>query len=156
MSVVEGLIHRLLVLPKLAEELEEAVPGRESPSNSKGISQVSIEKKISEAPATVRGMFEGLEAHLKSLGDDVTVHRQKHYVAFKRSRNFASVQIYNQKRQVRVYLNIDPEEVDLSRTGLRDVRQVGHYGTGDLELTVRSKKELDSFTDLFRSSYLNS
>ena len=78
------------------------------------------------------------------------------YVAFRRSRNFASVQVYNQKRQVRVYLNIDPEGVDLSRSGLRDVRQVGHYGTGDLELTIRSKKELESFVDLFRSSYLNS
>jgi hypothetical protein len=28
LDTVEGLIHRLLVLPKLAEELEEAVPGR--------------------------------------------------------------------------------------------------------------------------------
>ena len=156
LDTVEGLIHRLLVLPKLAEELEEAVPGRKSGSEAKRINPVNIETKIAEAPAAVKGMFEGLEAHLKSLGDDVTVHRQKHYVAFKRSRNFASVQIYNQKRQVRVYLNIDPEEVDLSRPGLRDVRQVGHYGTGDLELTVRSYKDLDSFTDLFRSSYLNS
>ena len=156
LDTVEGLIHRLLVLPKLAEELEEAVPSRNSASAVKNISQVNIEKKISVAPAIVRGIFDGVEEQLKSLGDDVTVHRQKHYVAFKRSRNFASVQVYNQKRQVRVYLNIDPEGVDLSRSGLRDVRQVGHYGTGDLELTIRSKKELESFADLFRSSYLNS
>ena len=156
LDTVEGLIHRLLVLPKLAEELEEAVPGRKSASEAKGIKQVNIEKKIAEAPDIVRGIFDGLEAQLKSLGDDVMVHRQKHYVAFKRGRNFASVQIYNQKRQVRVYLNIDPEEVDLSRAGLRDVRQVGHYGTGDLELTIRSVEELAGFADLLQDSYQNS
>ena len=156
LDTVEGLVHRLLVLPKLTEELEEAVPGRESASKAKNIGQVNIEKKIAAAPTAVRGIFEALEAQLKSLGDDVAVHRQKHYVAFKRSRNFASVQIYNQKRQVRVYLNMDPEDTDLSRKGLRDVRQVGHYGTGDLEVTVKSKKELELFADLFESSYRNS
>ena len=110
LDTVEGLVHRLLVLPKLAEELEEAVPGRQSASKAKSISQVNIEKKIAETPATVRGIFEGLETQLKSLGNDVTVRRQKHCVAFKRSRNFESFQIYNQKRQVRVHLNIDPED----------------------------------------------
>ena len=156
LDTVEGLVHRLLVLPKLTEELEEAVPGRKSASKAKSISQVNIEKKIADAPAVVKSIFEALEAQLKALGNDVAVHRQKHYVSYKRSRNFASVQIYNQKRQVRVYLNIDPEETDLSREGLRDVRQVGHYGTGNLEVTIRSKKELESFADLFESSYRNS
>ena len=156
LDTVKGLIHRLLVLPKLTEELEEAVPGRKGDLTTKGINQVNIEKKIAEAPAMVRSIFDELETKLKSLGDDVTVHRQKHYVAFKRSRNFASIQIYNQKRQVRVYLNIDPEEVDLSRPGLRDVRQVGHYGTGDLELTVRSVDELAGIADLLQDSYRNS
>ena len=54
LDTVEGLIHRLLVLPKLAEELEEAVPSRNSASAVKNISQVNIEKKIAVAPAIVR------------------------------------------------------------------------------------------------------
>ena len=55
LDTVEGLIHRLLVLPKLAEELEEAVPSRNSASAVKNISQVNIEKKIAVAPAICAG-----------------------------------------------------------------------------------------------------
>ena len=128
LDTVEGLIHRLLVLPKLAEELEEAVPSRQGISTEKAINQVNIEKKIAEAPTIVRDIFDELDAKLKSLGNDITVNRKKHYVAYKRSRNFASVQVYNQKKYVRVYLNVDPEEAGLPRMGLRDVRQIGHYG----------------------------
>ena len=156
LDIVEGLIYTLLVSPKLAEELEEAVPSRSGPSATKPTHQVNIEGKIAEAPDVVRKIFFELEVLLKSFGRDVKVHMQKHYVAFRRRRNFASVLIYNQKRQVRVYLNLDPDEVDLSRPGLRDVRQVGHYGTGDLELTIRDEEELESFGDLMKDSYLNS
>ena len=156
LDTVEGLIHRLLVLPKLAEELEEAVPSRNGATNAKVGSEVNISNKIAAAPAVVRNVFQELEQRLKTLGDDVSVHRQKHYVAFKRNRNFASVQVYNRKKQVRIYLNIDPDTVDLSRSGVRDVRQVGHYGTGDLELAIKTKKDLDMFVDLFKLSYQNS
>jgi hypothetical protein len=37
LDTVEGLIHRLLVLPKLSEELEEAVPGRGAAAKAKAI-----------------------------------------------------------------------------------------------------------------------
>lgn len=156
LDIVEGLIHRLLVLPNLAEELEEVVPNRQETKNSMAESRIDIKSKIAVAPAVVRNIFEETEKQLKSLGDDVSVRQQKHYIVYKRNRNFASVQIYNRKKQVRIYLNIDPDTVDLSRSGVRDVRQVGHYGTGDLELTIKTKKDLTTFFDLFEISYRNS
>jgi len=156
LDTVEGLIHRLLVLPKLAEELEEAVPVRGGAKKATDASRVNIRNRIAAAPATVRNVYDELEKRLKSFGDDVSVHPQKHYVAFKRSRNFASVQVYSQKKQVRIFLNIDPETVDLSRSGVRDVRQIGHFGTGNLEITAKIKRDLDVFVDLFEQSYKNS
>ncbi|WP_425441123.1 hypothetical protein [Ruegeria marina] len=70
-------------------------------------------------------------------------------MAFRRNRNFASVQIYNQKRVVRVYLNLDPDDVKINPSMMRDVRQKGHLGTGDLEVTIRSKKDIDALDDYF-------
>lgn len=156
LDTVEGLIHRLLVLPKLAEELEEAVPGRHASKPNKPRSQVSIVDKINAAPTALRAVFDKLGKKLKSLGDDVSVHPQKHYMAFRRHRNFASVQIYNQKKVVRVYLNLDPDAVDLNRAGLRDVRQIGHFGTGDLELTIKTQKDISAFESLIDLSYQQS
>lgn len=154
LDTVEGLIHRLLVLPKLAEELEEAVPSRNGSSKMKAAKQVvTIKDKIQAAPKDVRALYEELAARLKSLGADVAVHPQKHYMAFRRNRNFASVQIYNKKRVVRVFLNLDPDAYTLDASTMRDVRQIGHFGTGDLEVTIRSKPDIDKAADLIQQSY---
>ncbi len=154
LDTVEGLIHRLLVLPQLAEELEEAVPGRGAPAKPKvGKGVVTVKDKVEAAPKDLRAIFDELSDTLKSFGDDVTVHPQKHYIAFRRNRNFASVQIYNKKRVVRVYLNLDPDNIAVKGLDTRDVRQIGHFGTGDLEITLKSKKDLSQARDLMEQSY---
>lgn len=154
LDTVEGLIHRLLVLPKLAEELEEAVPGRGATAKAKAVTTIpSVKAKIDSAPKELRALYDDLADRLKGLGQDVTVHPQKHYMAFRRNRNFASVQIYNQKKIIRVYLNLDPDAVESKGVSIRDVRQIGHFGTGDLEVTFKTRKDLDAAAELLRASY---
>ncbi|EDZ42240.1 conserved hypothetical protein [Rhodobacteraceae bacterium HTCC2083] len=157
LDTVEGLIHRLLVLPTLAEELKEAVPNRGSRSNAKnGKAVITVGDKIEAAPEDVRAIYDELAGKLVAQGDDVTLHPQKHYMAFRRNRNFASVQVYNQKRIVRVYLNLDPDNVELDSNMMRDVRQIGHFGTGDLEITIKTKKDVEKILKLIAASYAGS
>ena len=154
LDTVEGLIHRLLVLPTFAEELKEAVPDRGGNASAKpGKPVVTVKDKIDAAPKSLRTIYDDLAGKLQSLGDDVTVHPQKHYMAFRRNRNFASVQIYNQKRVVRVYLNLDPDAVNIDPAMMRDVRQIGHFGTGDLEITIHSKSDIEKTFELIEASY---
>ncbi len=162
LDTVEGLIHRLLVLPKLSEELEESVPARGTvPFNesAKAVAGaiakrvVTVKDKIDSAPKDLRSIYDELETRLKSLGDKITIHPQKHYMAFRRNRNFASVQIYNQIKVVRVYLNINPDDVEIDDTYMRDVRQIGHYGTGDLEVTIKSRRDIENISELIQLSY---
>ncbi|WP_271505174.1 DUF5655 domain-containing protein [Bradyrhizobium sp. CCBAU 11357] len=153
LDTVEGLLHRLLVLPKLAEELEEAVPSRTGARNKQVVTLPNIKAKIDAAPKDLRAVYEDLAGRLRALGDDVTVHAQKHYMAFRRRRNFASVQIYNRKKVVRVYLNLDPDKVEANGLAMRDVRQLGHFGTGDVEVTIQTKKDVETAANLFKASY---
>lgn len=154
LDTVEGLIHRLLVLPKLAEELEEAVPARGAVTKAKAVEAISnIKAKVEAAPKDLRAIFDELTGRLKALGPDVTARPQKHYIAFRRTRNFASVQLYNRKRVIRIYLNLDPDTAETAGVQTRDVRQVGHYGTGDLEVTIQSKTDIDAATNLLKASY---
>lgn len=148
LDTVEGLIYRLLVQPKLLEELEEAVPIR---SNSK--KPKTVQNKIDAAPKELRAVYDELASVINALGEDITTHPQKHYMAFRRKRNFASVQIYNQKGLIRVYLNIDPDSIELDSARMRDVRQIGHFGTGDLEITIKSKKDIGRLSELIAKSY---
>jgi predicted transport protein len=67
-------------------------------------------------------------------------------------RNFACV-CPPQQTKLLVYLKVDPKEVDLVPGFTRDVRGLGHHGTGDLEVQLRTSRDLERAQELFRTSY---
>lgn len=89
---------------------------------------------------------------LLGLGDGVNRVERKQYRAYQRLRNFACV-CPPQRSKVLVYLKVDPKEVDLVPGFTRDVTGLGHHGTGDLEVQLRTERDLERAQDLFRASY---
>lgn len=55
-----------------------------------------------------------------------------------------------------VYLKVDPHSVELTEGFTRDVRNIGHFGTGDLELRVTSVTQWETVEALTLRSYENS
>ena len=86
-----------------------------------------------------------------SLGDDVQRKELKLYLAFKRLKNFATV--VAQKNRLLLYLHLDPEQVAPLPAIGRDVSQQGHWGTGDLELSLTGQADLDTAKPLILMSY---
>lgn len=113
----------------------------------------TIEEKLRRLEGPLQDLFQGLRDHLLALGDDVQEKTLKNYVAFKRLRNFACVEVHTNKAVVTVYLKVGPESVQLEKGFSRDVREVGHYGTGDLELTIRNIEDLERAKPLLQASY---
>jgi predicted transport protein len=50
-------------------------------------------------------------------------------------------------------VKVSPKEVDLVPGFTRDVTGLGHHGTGDLEGQLRSERDLERATELFRLAY---
>ena len=114
-------------------------------------------KTISETLEALHGpledLYQGLRAHLLALGDDVQEKTLKLYVAFKRLRNFACVELRPSKGSLLVFLKVDPDTIELQKGFSRDVRNVGHFGTGDLEITIRSQEDFEHAKPLLQQSY---
>lgn len=96
-------------------------------------------------------LMASLEGHVLSLGDDVQRKELKLYVAFTRLKNFATV--VPQKARLLLYLHVDPDLVLPLPSNGRDVRQQGHWGTGDLELSLTSQSDLDAAKTLILLAY---
>ncbi|MEN1888994.1 DUF5655 domain-containing protein [Streptomyces mirabilis] len=97
-------------------------------------------------------MAAAVDEVLLGLGDDITKVENTTYRAYQRLRNFACV-CPPQKTKLLVYLKADPKEVDLVPGFTRDVTGLGHHGTGDLEVQLRTDRDLERAQDLFRLSY---
>lgn len=95
-------------------------------------------QQLDLAQPALRDLFEQMEAFILAQGDDIQVKPLKLYVAFKRIKNVATACIVpKQDARILLWLDLDPKTVPLEDGFTRDVTKVGHWGTGDLEVTIR-------------------
>ena len=95
-------------------------------------------------------MLHTMEDYIQSLGDDVVRKELKLYVAFKRLKNFAGIVV--QKNRFLLYLNINPAMIELPHHA-RDVGLLGHWATGDLELSISSFDDFELSKSLILAAY---
>ena len=113
----------------------------------------TISQTLDALEARLTSLYESLRTFVLALGDDVQEKTLKRYVAFKRLRNFACVDVHSTKEVVKVYLKLDPVTVELEQGFSRNVTNVGHLGTGDLELTIHTHDDLEKAKPIIRKSY---
>jgi predicted transport protein len=148
----------LLLLEQLTATTARTAPASASgPGPSAGggakAKYKTITTQMEEAPVALRDLYEAVASHLTALGDDVTVKMTDYYVAFRRIKNFACVELRNQLGKILVYAKVDPDTVDLQPGFTRDVRKIGHFGTGDLEITIASAADLERARPLLDRAY---
>ncbi|MDR6420514.1 putative transport protein [Paraburkholderia phenoliruptrix] len=97
----------------------------------------SPEEQLEVASSEIRELYAQTVSYLNSLGDDVQEKQLRVYVAFRRLKNFACVIVLPD--HLFITLKLDPKSVNLEDGFSRDVSQIGHWGTGDLELTLRPR-----------------
>lgn len=114
-------------------------------------------KTISDILSVLNGelldLYEELRAYLLALGDDVQEKVLRFYVAFKRIKNFACVEVRPAKGVLLVFLKIDPGSIEIVEGFTRDVSSIGHFGTGELEVTITNRVDLEKAKALIQSSY---
>jgi len=115
----------------------------------------TVTEYLEQAGEELKDLYGELEAFLSALGDDVQKKTLRFYIAFKRIKNFACVEIHPQSHKILVYVKVSPDSLDLkSNKGfIRDVRKIGHFGTGELEITIGSHDDLEKAKHLLMKSY---
>ena len=113
----------------------------------------TISQILDELNEDLRDRFERLEDFLLGLGDDVQMKTLKYYIAFKRIKNFSCVEVHTQKNVILVHVKVDIDEVKLHPGFTRDMRKIGHYGTGNLEITLKSHDDFERAKELLIKSY---
>jgi predicted transport protein len=115
----------------------------------------TVSQFYAQADTHLQDLYKTLEAYLMALGDDIQMTPMKNYFAFKRIKNFACVEVHPQSHKLLVFVKVNPDSVDLQKNKgfLRDVRKIGHFGTGDLEITITSKEDFENAKSFLVKSY---
>lgn len=133
----------------------EAAPtagGIAAPKKS-GTKQKTFTQYLADLDPAMQDLYEQVRAFLLAMGDDVQVKVLEQYEAYKRLKNFATVVVYPSNKYVRIYVRSEPGVIPTIQDLVRDVTNVGHWGTGNVELTVRSVSDLEAVKSFVLGSY---
>lgn len=142
----------LLMFEQINENIAAATEENMFPNvaKSKGSPKSFAEKK-KDASAEALTLYEDVRNYVLSLGDDITENQLKHYVAFKKIKNIVCVEIL--KNRLTLYLKLDASTIEYEDGFTRDTSQIGHYGTGDVEVTIRNRADYEKAKALLDRAY---
>ena len=140
----EGLLL-LELLTSVSVTPQRTLPSVAGDGTPRSTTYRTVSDGLASARPALADLYSDVEGFLLGLGDDVTSKTLRFYVAFRRIKNFACVEVKSSLDVVRLYLKVDPDSITREDGFTRDVRKIGHFGTGDLErakpLIVRSYEE---------------
>ena len=99
----------------------------------------------------ISDFYDNIRDYIFSLGDDVSEIQLETYTAFKRFKNF--VCILKLSRSIKLYLSLNPSEMIFEPGFSRDVTNIGHNGTGNVEIVISSKKDIEKAQPFIRKAY---
>jgi predicted transport protein len=131
---------------------QETLPSESSPPPRPKQASKTVSQYLTEAPKNIIDLFDGLKEFLLALGDDIQVNTLKHYIAFKRIKNFACVEVFP-NAGLQVFVKADLSTVELKKGFTEDVSNVGHFGTGNLRIRILTQEDLEKAKPLLTKSY---
>lgn len=118
---------------------------------SKGGTDKTFLQQFAAAPAKLQSTYETIRDYILSLGDDVIENQLKLYAAFKKTKNIVCTEIYQSK--ILLHLRLNPDKVELKDGFIKDMRNIGHFGTGDLQIIIKSVEDLEKAKYLIDRAY---
>lgn len=113
----------------------------------------SIEEHSVNLDYSLFELFNTVRDYIISLDSTIEEAPKKDYIAYKTSQNFACLQTYRKK--LCIYLKLNPDEVIQMPKQGRDVRNIGHFGTGNFELTIKDLNDFEETKYLINEAYKN-
>lgn len=125
---------------------------RKSPKTQKPISsEYDLEYHTNNIPQSAVELFEELRAKILTLSSSITEKYNKMYIGYSSDGNICEIRI--QKNQLKIWVDIKKHVISDPLNICRDVSNIGHYGTGDIELTFNNVGQINDTFDIIKQAY---
>lgn len=111
----------------------------------------TFEQHLKDRPASIKEILLAVQEYVLSLDPAIEQTPKKLYIAYRTTQNIVCMEA--QQKKVYLFLKLDPKKVQIEPGFTRDVTKIGHYGTGDLEVTLASLKDLERAKPLIQQAY---
>lgn len=113
----------------------------------------TIEEHYTSLNEDMQNLFNQAREYIVNIDGAIEEAPKKNYIAYKTSQNFVCLQ--TSKRKITLFLKLNPTEIGPLPKQARDVTNIGHFGTGDLEITISNLNDFEEMKHLILESYKN-
>ena len=85
------------------------------------------------------------------MGDDITENHLKLYTTFRKIKNIMCIEV--QRSKIILRLNLDVNTVIFEEGFSQNTANIGHHGTGEVELTITNKRGWEKAMSLVDRAY---
>lgn len=168
-EIIDEIIS-LYPYPQISSIIENANSTRFSKSNRKtnssinynSINQTSskriirsektLSEKYAEVSDEIRNLYDTVKDYILQLGTNISELKLKVYTAFKKTTNIICLEIRD--TTIKCTFRLNPKDYSKIE-GVRDVTNIGHWGTGDLQIILNNLSDLEKFKFIFDDAYHN-
>ncbi len=116
-------------------------------------STYTVEEHINKMNSGLIDLLNEIRDYIVNLDSGIEETPKKYYIAYKTTQNFVCIE--TQKKKLVLFLKLNPDELGNLPKQARDVRNIGHFGTGDLELTIKNSTDFEETKELINLSLKN-
>jgi len=113
--------------------------------------QYSFEEHLSGKPEKIRDLALAIQEFIVGLDPAIEEVPKKLYIAYRISQNIVCMELHMQK--IILFLKLDTKVVTGPAGISRDVSSIGHFGTGDLEVTIKNASDFESAKPFIEKAY---
>lgn len=90
----------------------------------------------------IRDLAYALQELILGIASSIEENPRKMYIGYRTAQNIVCMEVQTQK--ILLFLKLDPKLNEGPPGISRDVSQIGHYGTGNLEVTIKSANDIEA------------
>lgn len=118
---------------------------------TKALGGWTFDQHLEGKSENIRTLVAAIQEYLIGLDPAMEEAPKKLYIAYRTTQNIVCVE--PQKQKILLFLKLDPGKHKGPPGISRDMREIGHFGTGDLEITVKTAEDLELAKPFMQLAY---
>jgi predicted transport protein len=111
----------------------------------------TFDQHLKSVPEKIAELAVQIQEFTLNLDSSIIENPKKFYVGYKISQNIICMEIRKQK--IVLFIKLEPSKLKNLPKIARDVTKIGHYGTGNLEITIKNKADFDVASKYIEMAY---
>jgi len=141
----------LIAFEQVNENIKQSAMQAVEQHKTRGKIEETFTDKYNRSSEKMKKLYDAIKEYILSLGDDIVENQLVCYSAFRKIKNVVCVDFYQSK--LLLFLRLNPDEVELQEGFIEDYRGIGHWGTGDLRLTIKDDNDFERAKYLIDKAY---